>query len=147
MTTLGGMARRRQTVCPISRHSRPAPAEEAMDRRLACLGAALVACTTGLAADCAVPAEGSAGRGRDAVRGRPALNPPVCSVEVYEGLWRRWGLAGKPAGYARAVRERYGLYEAPYENGGLPMGLHAARGLLGTGVGTDCLVCHGGAVA
>ena len=75
------------------------------------------------AADRAAATGPAVERGRDAVRGRPALNPPLCSVDVYDGLWERWGLAAKPSDYARAVRERYGLHEAPYENGGLPMGL------------------------
>jgi hypothetical protein len=118
-----------------------------MNRRLVCLGVALVACVSGQAADSVGASEAAAVRGRDAVRGRPALNPAVCSADVYEGLWERWGLAAKPADYARTVRERYGLHEAPYENGGLPMGLHAARGLFGMGVGTDCLVCHAGTIA
>jgi hypothetical protein len=109
-----------------------------MNRWLVCLGAALAALTAGHAADPAgdprregTPAGPSAARGRDAVRGRPALNPPACSVAVYENLWRRWGAAERPADYTRAVRERYGLHEAPYDNGGLPMGLHAAGGLFG----------------
>jgi hypothetical protein len=118
-----------------------------MNRWLVCLGAALAALSAGLAADPAAPAGPSAERGRDAVRGRPALNPPVCSVGVYETLWQRWGLTEKPPDYAAAVRDRYGLHEAPYESGGLPMGLHAARGLFGAGVGTDCLLCHAGTVA
>ncbi len=118
-----------------------------MYRRLAILGAALAAGNAALAADTAAPAGPSAERGRDAVRGRPALNPPVCSVEVYDNLWRRWGFAAKPADYAAAVRDRYGLHAAPYENGGLPMGMHVARGLFGPGVGTDCLLCHAGTVA
>lgn len=119
-----------------------------MHRWLLCLGTALAALSAGLAADLHTTAAQSVERGRDAVRGRPALNPPVCATEVYEEVWKRWGVAEKPADYARAVRERYGLNEAPYANGGLPMGLHAARGLFfGTGVGTDCLVCHAGTVA
>src|SRR5262249_11895555 len=38
-------------------------------------------------------------------------------------------------------------HEAPYPNNGLPMGLHVAPGLLGKGIGTDCLLCHSGRVA
>ena len=55
----------------------------------------------------------------------------------------------KPGDYARAFRERYGLHEAPYDNGGLPMGFTRPRGLLGLGrgLGNDCLLCHGGTVA
>jgi mono/diheme cytochrome c family protein len=118
-----------------------------MNRWLLVLGTALAAFTAGWAADAVTPAGPSAERGREAVRGRPALNPPACAVSVYEDLWKRWGAAAKPADYARAVRDRYGLHEAPYDNGGLPMGMHAARGFFGPGVGTDCLLCHGGSVA
>ena len=69
------------------------------------------------------------------------------------GLMRMRGNSGasprSPADYARAFRERYGLHEAPYENGGLPMGFTRPRGLLGLGhgLGNDCLLCHGGTVA
>ena len=52
----------------------------------------------------------------------------------------------KPADYDAAFRERYGLHPAPYPNDGLPMGLRKAAILLGKGVGTDCLLCHGGSI-
>jgi mono/diheme cytochrome c family protein len=96
------------------------------------------------AADLVTP---SADRGREAVRGRPALNPAVCSTATYENLWKQWGVAEKPADYPRALRERYGLHEAPNENGGLPMGLHAAESFFGKGITNDCLMCHAGTVA
>jgi mono/diheme cytochrome c family protein len=118
-----------------------------MTRWLVGLGATLLTAAAGAAASPADDAGPAAVRGRDAVRGRPALNPPVCSVAAYEALWKRWGLAEKPADYAAAVRDRYGLHPAAYENGGLPMGLHPAPGLFGKGVGTDCLLCHAGEVA
>jgi hypothetical protein len=86
-------------------------------------------------------------RGREAVRGRPALNPATWSMGAYETAWKQWGLAAKPADYERAFRERYGLHAAPYENRGLPIGLHEARGLFSKGVATDCLLCHAGRVA
>lgn len=114
-----------------------------MNRWLACL----VFIGTGFATVIAADHVGSADRGRDAVRGRPALNPPVCSTDAYENLWKKWGLTDKPADYGRAVRDRYGLAEAPYENAGLPMGMHHAAGLFGRGVATDCLFCHAGTVA
>ncbi len=85
-------------------------------------------------------------RGEEAVRGRPALNPPTWSNEAIEGAWKQWGLKEKPADAARAFRERYGLHEAPYDNDDLPMGLHAVRDR-GKGVANDCLVCHAGRVA
>jgi hypothetical protein len=89
----------------------------------------------------------SAERGWNAAHGRPALNPPVWSRKAYDNLWKQWGLKEKPADYDRAVRERYGLNRAPYDNAGLPMGLHESRGLLGMGIINDCLLCHAGTVA
>src|SRR5687767_3548182 len=31
-------------------------------------------------------------QGREAVRGRPALNPPLWSLSAYENAWKVWGL-------------------------------------------------------
>jgi mono/diheme cytochrome c family protein len=42
--------------------------------------------------------------------------------------------------------ERYGLFPAPYANGGYPMGLREVRSLFGSGVTTDCMLCHGGSI-
>ncbi len=80
---------------------------------------------------------------------RRPLNPPFWSLRAYDTAWRRWGLPERPADYSRAFRERYGLHEPPYENGGLPMGFTRPRGLLGIGqgLGNDCLLCHAGTVA
>jgi mono/diheme cytochrome c family protein len=86
--------------------------------------------------------------GREAVRGRPPLNPPLWSRAAYDNAWKQWGLKAKPANYDAAFRERYGLHEAPYDNDRLPMGLHVARGgLVGKGLVNDCLLCHAGTVA
>jgi len=89
----------------------------------------------------------SASRGAEVVR-KP-LNPPFWSLRAYDEAWKRWGVAEKPADYDRAFREYYGLHAAPYDNAGLPMGIHRAKGLLGMGqaIGNDCLICHGGTVA
>jgi mono/diheme cytochrome c family protein len=92
------------------------------------------------------PAE-PAQRGAQAVHGKPALNPALWSRAAYDNAWKQWGLKEKPAEYDRAFRERYGLHAPPYENRGLPMGLHEARGLLGKGITSDCLLCHAGSVA
>jgi mono/diheme cytochrome c family protein len=86
-------------------------------------------------------------RGRDAVRGKPALNPPVWSRKAFDNLWKQWGLKEKPADYDEAVRQRYGLLPAAYDNDGLPMGLHSSRGLVGKGVVNDCLMCHASRIA
>lgn len=92
-------------------------------------------------------ANSAAKRGQRAVRGQPALNPPLWSVSAYDAAWKQWGLKDRPVDYPRALRERFGLFPAPYDNQGLPMGLHAANGLLGKGVVNDCLLCHAGTVA
>jgi mono/diheme cytochrome c family protein len=88
----------------------------------------------------------AAERGADAVH-RISSSPPVLSLEAYENAWKQWGVPEKPADYARAFRERYGLHAASYENRGLPMGLHEAPGLMGRGLTCDCLMCHAGSVA
>jgi Cytochrome c len=85
-------------------------------------------------------------RGREVVM-HQSLNPAVWSTSAYDNLWKQWGVAEKPANYADAVNQRYGLITAPYENNGLPMGLMQAKRLLGKGIVNNCLLCHGGAVA
>lgn len=95
----------------------------------------------------AAPDPDSVRRGEGAVRGRPQMNPPLWSARAYQDAWKQWGLKEKPADYDAAFRRRYGLSAAPYDNGGLPMGLHHARGLLGKGIVNDCLLCHAGEVA
>jgi mono/diheme cytochrome c family protein len=88
----------------------------------------------------------AAERGRDTLYHNP-VNPAVWSRRAYENVWTRWGVKEKPANYAEAFRQRYGLHEAPFENKGLPLGLLEARGLLGPGVVNNCLLCHAGTVA
>jgi hypothetical protein len=88
----------------------------------------------------------AAERGAEAVH-RVSSSPPVLSVESFQNIWKQWGIAEKPADFGRAVQDRFGLHTAPYENQGLPMGLHEAHGLLGRGVTSDCLMCHAGSVA
>jgi hypothetical protein len=86
-------------------------------------------------------------RGREAVR-KP-FNPPFWSLRAYQSAWKQWGAVEKPADYDLAFRQRYGLFLAPYNNGGLPMGFTRTRGLLGLGqgLGNDCLLCHAGSIA
>jgi mono/diheme cytochrome c family protein len=96
----------------------------------------------GRAADAPSPAE----RGRIALLTR-SFNPTIWSTNAYENVWRQWGLSTRPANFEEAFRERYGLPEAPYPNDGYPMGVRGSGGLLGKGLSTDCLVCHGGSIA
>jgi mono/diheme cytochrome c family protein len=66
------------------------------------------------------------------------------SAASYDQLWLAWGEPAKPADYSLRVRSRYGLHDAPYRNGRLPMGLREdkRRGTLAI----DCLLCHGGSI-
>jgi mono/diheme cytochrome c family protein len=100
---------------------------------------------TGMACVFASPPP-DADRGKKALLGR-SFNPPSFSRKAYDEVWRQWGLKEKPKDYDRLFRERYGLHPAPYPNNGLPMGLREASGLLGKGITTDCLACHGGSIA
>jgi hypothetical protein len=83
----------------------------------------------------------AAERGTD-VLFKKSYAPALVSWSAYENVWKQWGVAEKPKDFAAAVRERYGLHEAPYPNKGLPMGLREAPWLVGKGVGFDCLLCH-----
>src|SRR5262249_36262848 len=86
-------------------------------------------------------------RGKEALLGR-SFTPPMFKFKVYENAWKQWGLKEKPADFDRLFRERYGLHEAPYPNGKYPMGLREASApLLGKGLSSDCLLCHGGSIA
>jgi mono/diheme cytochrome c family protein len=60
--------------------------------------------------------------------------------------WQQWGVKERPADYDAAFRDRYGLHTAPYPNDGLPLGLRKADLIIGKGIGTDCMLCHGGSV-
>src|SRR4051794_8506968 len=85
-------------------------------------------------------------RGRQIVL-HESLNPAIWSLTAYENLWKIWGLSEKPANYADAVKRRYGLSTAPFDNHGLPLGLMQGKMLLGKGIVNNCLLCHGGTVA
>ena len=86
----------------------------------------------------AVSAEKSpAERGQEVMFHR-SLNPGVWSLGAYDNLWRQWALTAKPANYEEAVRERYGLHKAPFDNGGRPLGPQEAAQLPGP-VGHDLL--------
>ena len=119
-----------------------------MNRVVAIVALALLACAGRSLADGPERKEQPrADRGREAVHGQPPLNPPVWAPAAYENAWRAWGLKEKPSNYDTTYRERYGLHAPPYENGGLPMGIHVAPGRFGKGLAGDCLLCHAGSVA
>lgn len=98
-----------------------------------------------------VPAFASAAEPTAAERGRAALESRAFirafwPTFAYEQAWKQWGLKSKPADYAGAFRERYGLHAAPYPNDGYPMGLRKADYLVGKGLAIDCMTCHGGSI-
>ena len=88
----------------------------------------------------------AAERGKAALLGR-CFSAPLVARSAFDDLWKQWGLAERPADFDSRVRERYGLHDAPYPNGGLPMGLRPTEGRRGgPAVGIDCMLCHGGAL-
>jgi mono/diheme cytochrome c family protein len=105
---------------------------------------ALIGLGAGLAL--AAGAEDAPERGRKHLLGDTYI-PAIWSRDGYDQAWKRWeGVTARPADYAAAVRETYGLHTAPYPNGDLPMGLREGPRLLGKGVAIDCLACHGGSI-
>jgi mono/diheme cytochrome c family protein len=86
-------------------------------------------------------------RGRKALLTR-AFTPAVWSLDSYDKAWQQWQpkLNEKPADYAQAFMNYYGLHTAPYENA-YPMGLRPGSRIFGKGVTTDCLLCHGSSIA
>jgi mono/diheme cytochrome c family protein len=93
-------------------------------------------------------APSAAERGKQALLGR-AFNPGPWQTNAYDQAWKHWqpALAKAPQNYSDAFRSYYGLHPAPYDNGRLPMGLRQGpHVLLGQGLTTDCLLCHGGSI-
>ena len=82
-------------------------------------------------------------RGRALLQTMP-LAPGILPEAVVRSLWIAWGVAPPPSDEAFWIqfRRRYGLIEAPFDNAGLPLGIRRE----GTGVGFDCMLCHGGRV-
>ena len=92
-----------------------------------------------------VRADTPAERGHQALTTK-AFTPGIWSLKAYDEAWKVWGVEKKPEPYDAAFRARYGLHPAPYENGGLPMGLRVGKNLLGPGLASDCMLCHGGSI-
>jgi hypothetical protein len=88
----------------------------------------------------------AAERGRDVMFHR-SLNPGVWTLKAYDEVWKQWGVPARPAAYAQAIMERYGLHPAPFDNGGRPLGLLEAPRFWGKGIVNNCLLCHAGTVA
>jgi len=70
------------------------------------------------------------------------LSRPAVPRAGIDNLWVVWP-DGYSGDYWAAFRARYGMHEAPFDNGGLPMGMRA----IGESVTFDCLLCHAGTVA
>ena len=86
-----------------------------------------------------------------AERGKKALVEtsfigPIWRAPAYDKVWKQWGIKEKPADYQKAIRERYGLHPAPYDNGGMPMGIRKASFFFIGGFNIDCLACHGSSI-
>jgi hypothetical protein len=100
---------------------------------------------------CATPAPAAEKELAPADRGYKALTetafiPAFWTHNAIPNAWKQWDVKQKPADYDAAVRDRYGLHEAPYPNDGLPMGFRKAPRLLNTGVAIDCMLCHAGSI-
>ena len=102
-------------------------------------------CLAAVGGPVAAADQSPAERGRKALTETPFI-PAFWSSRAVPEVWRQWGENEKPTDYPAALRDRYGLHPAPYPNDGLPMGLRKARYILGTGVGADCMLCHGGSL-
>ncbi|HEY3122181.1 MAG TPA: acyl-CoA desaturase [Vicinamibacteria bacterium] len=88
-------------------------------------------------------------RGEQVLLGRTyGYGVPFYRESAYWNIWKVWGLPARPPDFESKLRERYGLHPAPYDNGGLPMGLTWAREpIKGERAFTvDCMLCHGGSI-
>ena len=77
-------------------------------------------------------------------------SPTIMDPEVFANLWRSWDAPSRKAAQhaSQKVRrqmtlERYGLLEAPYDNGGAPLGFVVKQD---GSYAMNCLICHAGAV-
>ncbi len=88
----------------------------------------------------------AAERGKKALA-ETAFIPAFWKDNVVQNAWKNWdGVKEKPADYNAALRERYGLHDAPYRESGLPMGLRKAKRIFDFGIGADCMLCHGSSI-
>ena len=104
-----------------------------MKRLLSCIAIAIVVSSASARAE--TPDQAAAERGRKALLAQSHL----------EGRWTLDGFHKLEKPDASAIRDRYGLFAAPYENGELPMGLRRRNGD-SKHVVLDCLICHGGSL-
>lgn len=79
-----------------------------------------------------------------------AYSPTIMDPVIFANLWRSWDTPSREAAaqaspQARKMMtlERYGLLEAPYDNGGAPLGMVVQKD---GNYAMNCLICHAGAV-
>ena len=70
---------------------------------------------------CVTPAFAAEKEPTPAQRGYKALTgtafiPAFWTPNALPNAWKQWGVKEKPADYDAALRERYGLHDAPYPN-------------------------------
>ncbi len=80
-----------------------------------------------------------------------AYSPSIMDPVIFANLWRSWDPASRDLAEKATEKtrrdmtlKRYGFVEAPYENGGAPLGMLVKKD--GT-YAMNCLVCHAGTVA
>ena len=80
-----------------------------------------------------------------------AYSPEIMDEHVFANLWRSWDPEARDLAERASKEERrqmtldrYGLLEAPFDNGGAPLGM--VVGETG-GYAISCLICHAGPVA
>src|SRR2546422_994488 len=80
-----------------------------------------------------------------------AYSPTLMDPTIFANMWRSWDTASRDVSEKASVTarrqmtlDRYGLVEAPYDNGGAPLGFVAKKDRT---YAMTCLVCHAGAVA
>ena len=121
------------------------PGREKVKHCFLTLAGVLVASFAIFAVESAESRKPFAERGREALLSQ-SFAPAFITWSNYDKLWKQWGASEKPADFARAVMDRYGLHPAPYPNKGLPLGLRESRHLIGKGVGFDCMLCHASSI-
>jgi cytochrome c5 len=80
-----------------------------------------------------------------------AYSPSIMDATVFANLWRSWDPASRDLAAAASAKvrramtlKRYGLLEAPFDNGGAPLGMVVTPD---GGYAISCLVCHAGSIA
>jgi len=97
------------------------------------MSAGFLAIALALSVGAETPDSGAVERGRKALLERSHI----------EGKWTLDGYRKLEKEKGGSIQERYGLFPAPYENDGLPMGLRK-RNDDPKHISLDCLICHGG---